>query len=511
MSPEVHRLFEAAIGMPQEVRASYLQNETDDAEVRQEVLSLIAHDAGAERFFGEALESAAASVLTDLDLTPGSRIGAFSIVRMLGRGGMGAVYLARRADGSFEQTVAIKVIQAPNPTPHLLERFQQERQILARLNHSNIARLLDGGETAAGLPYFVMEYVAGQEVDQYCDGKLLDLRSRLRLLLDIAAAVQCAHEHLVVHRDLKPANILVGEDGVPKLLDFGIAKVLDPLSGSGSPVFTRVLTPEYASPEQVRGDVITTAADIYSLGAVLYRLLTGRPPHSIKNLAPLDAARRISEQEVSIPAEVPAEIGAILRKSLHTDPRRRYRSADELTNDIQRYLAGQPVLAVADSVGYKTSKFLRRNWIPVLAASAVALALTIGAGIAIWQARRAERRFAEVRQLSNQFLFEFEGAIHNVSGATKARALVIKTAQEYLDRLAAEAGRDPELIHELADAYFKLGDVQGGTVEGNIGDNKAALASYRRAVALRESVHDSTSVRNQDQGPIPEGPDQSRE
>jgi eukaryotic-like serine/threonine-protein kinase len=487
----VHRLFEAASDLSPEHRIEYLQNHTDDPEVRREVLSLLAHDALAEPFFAVALESAASSVLSDLDLRPGTRIGAFTIVRMLGCGGMGAVYLATRADGAFEQTVAVKVIQSPNPTSLLLERFQRERQILARLNHPNIARLLDGGETSAGSPYFVMEYVSGREIDRYCDDHLLDLQCRLRLFLNVSSAVQYAHQNLVVHRDLKPGNILVGEDGIPKLLDFGIAKVLDPVSEPMARVSTRVLTPEYASPEQVRGDAITTAADIYSLGAVLYRLLTGGPPHMVEGLAPLEAARKISEQEVPPASNVPPDVSAILTKALHTDPQHRYRSADELSNDIQRYLDGKPVLAASDSFAYKTAKFLRRHWIPVLAVSVVVLALTTGAGVAIWQGRRAERRFAEVRQLSNTFLFEFEGAIHNVPGTTKARELVIKTAQQYLNRLAMEAGRDPELIHELAEAYQKLGDVQGSTVEGNTGDSKSALDSYRRALTLRNSVKDA--------------------
>jgi eukaryotic-like serine/threonine-protein kinase len=495
VSPEVHRLFQEACTLPPGQRTKYLQSQTADAEVHREVLSLLAHDALAEPFFAEALESAASSVLLDLDLSPGTRIGSFTIVRMLGRGGMGAVYLAKRTDGSFEQTVAIKVIQSPNPMSPLLARFQQERQILARLNHPNIARLLDGGETPAGLPYFVMEYVPGQEIDAYCGKRALDLRARLRLFLHVSAAVQYAHENLVVHRDLKPGNILVGDDGEPKLLDFGIAKVLDPLSGptalTSIPISTRVLTPEYASPEQVRGDAITTAADIYSLGAVLYRLLTGRPPHVVEHLSPLGAARRISEQDAPVATNVPTDVGAILQKALHTDPRHRYRSADEFSTDIQRFLDGRPVLAASDSVAYRTAKFLRRHWIPVVAISAIVLALTAGAGVAIWQGRRAERRFSEVRQLSNKFLFEFEGAIHNVSGTTKARELVIKTAQEYLDRLATDAGRDPELIHELAEAYHKLGNVQGSPLEGNTGDSKAALASYRRAVALRDSVGDA--------------------
>lgn len=344
-----------------------------------------------------------------------------------------------------------------------------------------------------------MEYVPGQEIDAYCDKNALDLRARLRLFLHVSAAIQYAHENLVVHRDLKPGNILVGADGEPKLLDFGIAKVLDPLSEAATPISTRVLTPEYASPEQVRGDAITTAVDIYSLGAVLYRLLTGRPPHLVEHLSPLDAARRISEHDAPVATNVPADVGAILQKALHTDPRHRYRSADEFSSDIQRYLDGRPVLAASDSVGYRTAKFLRRHWVPVVAITTIVLALTVGAGVAIWQGRRAERRFAEVRQLSNRFLFEIEGAIHDVSGTIKARQLIIQTAQEYLDRLANDAGHDPELIHELAEAYHRLGNVQGSTAEGNTGDSKAALASYHRALALRDSVGDehasATNVR----------------
>ncbi len=207
--------------LPPDQRAEYLENQTTEPEVRQAVLALLAHDDLAEPFFEDLFGSAAASVLREMDLRPGTHVGAFTIVRMLGRGGMGAVYLAERTDGRFEHTVAIKVIQSPNPDPRLLERFQQERQILARLNHPNIARLFDGGETPAGSPYFVMEYVSGEEVDRYCDRHAYDLKSRLRLIQDVCAAVQYAHENLVVHRDLKPSNILVGRRRLAiKLLDF---------------------------------------------------------------------------------------------------------------------------------------------------------------------------------------------------------------------------------------------------------------------------------------------------
>lgn len=494
MNREVSRLFEAASGLPAGERAAFLSGPTVDPEVRREVLSLLAHDALAEPFFADAFESAASSLHAEPDFAPGSRIGAFMIVRMLGQGGMGVVYLATRSDGSFEQTVAIKVIRVAEPAAQVLERFQQERQILARLSHSNIARLLDGGETPAGLPYFVMEHVPGQDIDRYCNKAGLNLRQRMHLFLRVASAVQHAHEHLVIHRDLKPGNILVGDDGEPKLLDFGIAKVVDPRSGPTAAVSTRLLTPEYASPEQVRGGAITTATDIYCLGGVLYRLLTGALPHAIADLSPLDAVLRIVEQEVPRASNLPFDVAAILEKALHTDPARRYRSADELSKDLERYLDGEPVLAVRDSMGYRAAKFLRKRWIPVSAFAAVILALTVGAAVAISQARRAEHRFAEVRQLSNKFLFEFEEAIHNIAGATKARELLVKTAQEYLDRLAADArggifqNKDPELIRELAYAYQKLGDIQGSPIDGNTGNTKGGLESYRKAVSLLDSA-----------------------
>ena len=287
--------------------------------VLQEVLSLLAHDRSADSFFATAFGSAAVSIQKRHGSPSRRTDRTFTIVRMLGRGGMGAVYFATRSDGSFEQNVAIKVIHSTSATASLLDRFQQERQILARLSHPNIAHLLDGGQTPAGLPYFVMEYVSGQHIDRYCDQAALSLRDRLVLFQQIASAVQHAHEHLIVHRALKPANILVGDDGTPKLLDYGIAKVIDPLASQTAAGSTGVMTPEYASPEQIRGDGITTSSDIYSLGAVLYKLTTGKPQHVLRDLSPLDAARK-SEQEAPRATGVPADVAAILAKALHTDP-----------------------------------------------------------------------------------------------------------------------------------------------------------------------------------------------
>jgi tetratricopeptide (TPR) repeat protein len=489
----MQRLFDAALRVPEHQRRAFLDSQTDDAELRREVLSLVFHDALAEPFFEDAIRSEAASICSSLDLAPGAAIGAYRIVSVLGRGGMGAVYLAERADGAFEQRVAIKVIQSRGPSAFLLERFQQERQILARLSHPNIATLFDGGPCPDGSPYFVMEYVSGQSIDLFCDRAALPLSDRLRLFLKVCDAVRYAHQNLIVHRDLKPANILVNANGQPKLLDFGIAKVLDPVGTGIAQTSTRVMTPEYASPEQVRGDPISTSTDIYSLGAVLCRILSGSPPHELAGRSPLEAARAIAEAQPLAFHQLPADINAILQKALHNDPSRRYRTVDELSGDIQRFLEGHAVLAAPDSWAYRVRKFVRRNWIAVGAMAAVFAALTAGAGVALWQARRAERRFDEVRKLANTFLFDFESAIHNISGATSARLLVVKTAGEYLERLAAEAHGERNLIRELADSYKKLGDAEGSAVDGNVGQIPAALGHYRRGMALRDSIKDDAA------------------
>jgi eukaryotic-like serine/threonine-protein kinase len=493
MNPEIQRLFEAALDVPEKSRTAFVESQTSDPALRNEVLSLLLHEKSAETFFEVAVRSEASSLVSSRDWQAGREVGNYRIVSMLGRGGMGAVYLAERADGNFEQRVAVKVIQSAIPAGFLLDRFQKERRILAQLNHPNIAGLFDGGKTADGSPYFIMEYVAGESIDTYGARLQLSLNDRLKLFLKVSEAVQYAHQNLIVHRDLKPANILVNADGQPKLLDFGMAKVLDGAESGDNQASTRVMTPEYASPEQIRGDRITTSTDIYSLGAVLYTLLSGKPPHCIGNLSPLKAAQAIAAADFVPIESIPSDINAVLKKALHTDPVRRYRSVDEFTGDIVRYLETRPVLAAPDSWGYRVTKFMRRNWVAGGAIAAVITALGIGIGIAMWQARRAERQFSNVRRLANTFLFDFETAIHNVSGTTKARLLVVNTATEYLNRLDAEAGGDRQLLRELADSYKKLGDIQGKLTVGNVGQYKDAVTSYRKSLALRDTLGDERS------------------
>jgi tetratricopeptide (TPR) repeat protein len=497
MNAEIERLFEAALDIPPVRWAEFLSQHCADAEVRREVELLLRHDSGAESFLAQAVAGEAVSVVELLSLPHGRRIGPYRILSVAGRGGMGVVYLAERADGKFDQRVAIKVAQA-GLGASFADRLQQECRVLASLEHPNIARLLDAGVTDDGSPYFVMEYVAGHPIDRFCDERKLSPRERVQLMLPVCEAVQFAHQKLIVHRDLKPDNIQVTGEGIPKLLDFGIAKVLSEAPAAAPETVTRILTPEYGSPEQVRGELAGTATDIYSLGGVLYKLLTGAAPHRIEGKSPVDTLRAICEEDVRQPSslrpELAGDLDHILQMALRKEPQRRYSSAEQFAADLRRWLADEPVLASPDTVWYRSGKFVRRHWLGLTAVAIVLLALVAGAAVAIWQARRAERRFEDVRHLANVFLFDFEQSIHNVAGATKARQLLVKTALEYLASLSKEASGDPALTHELAAAYEKVGDIQGQPNAGNVGHTEGAVESYRHAVALRQSLHDAESA-----------------
>ncbi len=496
MNAEIERLFEAALDIPAAHRPQFLSQHCADAEVRREVELLLEHDRGAETYLAQAVAGEAASVVRGLAFARGQRVGAYSILSVVGRGGMGTVYLAERADGKFDQRVAIKVVPA-GADGTFAARLQQECRILATLEHPNVARLLDAGATGDGMPYFAMEYIAGQPIDRFCDDRKLSARERIQLMLPVCEAVQFAHQKLVVHRDLKPDNILVTAAGIPKLLDFGIAKVLSEAPAALPATATRILTPEYGSPEQVRGESAGTTTDIYGLGGVLYKLLIGAAPHRIEGKSPVDTLRLICEEDPRPPSslrpELAGDLDHILQMALRREPQRRYSSAEQLAADLRRWLGGEPVLASPDTIWYRTGKFLKRHWLGVAAAAIVLLALTIGAGVATWQARRAERRFAEVRHLANVFLFDFEDSIHSLPGATRARQLLVKTALEYLRSLSRDAAGDPVLTRELAAAYEKVGDIQGGPGAGNVGSTVDAVASYQQAIGLLEALHDPAS------------------
>ena len=397
-------------------------------------------------------------------------------------------------------------------------RFRQERQILARLQHPNIATVLDGGTTEDGEPYLVMEHVEGRPITEYCAERALGTRDRLALFRTVCGAVHYAHQNLIVHRDIKPANVLVDGQGVPKLLDFGIAKLLasgvDPDSAPTATMLP-LMTPEYASPEQVKGLPVTTASDVYSLGVLLYELLAGRRPYEVRADSLEAIVRTVCETEPKAPsdfvgdrtagrpclrdsalaAELRGDLDTIVLKALRKEPERRYLSALELSEDLRRHLDGLPVKARADTFGYRASKFVRRHRTAVAAATLVLLSLIGGIVTTIRQARiaeanrqRAERRFADVRDLATSFLFDIHDEIRELPGSTQVRQQLVETAQEYLDDLAREAAGDMGLERDLAAAYERLGDVQGGALSANLGDMTAALESYGKAAAIRESL-----------------------
>jgi tetratricopeptide (TPR) repeat protein len=481
-----------------------------DAALRAEVESLLAEaDAAGGPPIAAVVADAAARFLhpgEDPDLREGDRIGPYRIVREIGRGGMGTVFLAERDDDQFHKRVAIKLVTRGMDTADLLRRFRHERQILAHLDHPYIARLLDGGSTDDGRPYLVMEYVEGTQVTAYCAARRFGIRHRIELFRKVCAAVQSAHQKLVVHRDLKPGNILVDADGSPKLLDFGIAKLLDP---AGAPEATVVamgqqrLTPDYASPEQVRGEAITTATDVYSLGVVLYELLTGVRPHRLHSLTPAGIERAICIDEPERPSTASrqaraaaaaglaplqrSDLDSIVLMAMQKDPGRRYASAAELSDDLHRYLQGQPVIAREDTVVYRAWKFIGRHRAAVAAAALLVAILAAGIAVSTIQARRAERRFNEVRRLARAVLFDMHDAIRDLQGATKARAILVTTAIEYLDGLASEAAGDPGIQLELAEAYLRVGQIQGA-IDASLGQIDEALASYRKAVTIADAL-----------------------
>ncbi|HEY2866196.1 MAG TPA: serine/threonine-protein kinase [Pyrinomonadaceae bacterium] len=530
--------FNAANDLPEVERSAFLDR--CDEDLRQEIEHLLRASDEAGAFINEpAVVDLGLTGNDNLDVYIGKEIDSYLIVRVIAHGGMGTVYLANRSDASFEKQFAIKVIKRGMDTNAVLKRFMMERQILAQLQHPNIANLVDGGTTADGVPYFVMEYVEGSPVNKFCDEHALDIDERLALFRKICSVISYAHQNLIVHRDLKPSNIMVTDDGTPKLLDFGIAKLLRPDwsldTNEATATMFRVMTPEYASPEQLCGQPITTASDVYSLGVVLYELLCGRRPIKIEGRLPEEAAKIVWTEEPLKPSSVvssnlpvvedtngelgrgtvvkPAmtnsrslrgDLDNIILKALAKESERRYQSVHEFSEDIRRHLEGMPVTATADSLSYRLAKFTKRHRTVVVAGVFVLFTLIAATSVTTWQTvvakrerDRAERRFKDVRNLANSFLFDFHDSIADLKGATKAREMVVKTAQEYLDSLSQEAGDDPELLWELSTAYLKLGDAQGRPGFSRTGDTGAAFESYERSLDLRRRLVNKEPTNNE--------------
>ncbi len=500
---EVKAVLAAVLEAEPGERERTLSHLCPDPELRREVESLLAVEDRAEAVL-QTSAAPGAILRAELSSVPPESIGAYKIVRELGRGGMGVVYLGERADGEFRKQVAIKLITTGRFDPGLQKRFRRERQILARFEHPGIARFIDGGATAEGQPYFVMEYVEGQPLLEYCESHALSIPQKLDLFLSICDTVAHAHGSLIVHRDLKPSNILVDAAGHPKLLDFGLARVLDSetspentderLTQAGVPI----LTPAYASPEQVRGEPFAVSGDVYSLGVILFELLSGRRPYDVSNASVLEMMRIVCEREplalsaasddLALKRKLRGDLESIAAKALEKDPRRRYQGVSEFSADLRRYLDGQPVRARNATFAYRAGKLLRRHRVAIPSTALAAILILTFAGVAIFEAIRSERRFQEVRSLAHSVMFDLHDAIAPLPGSTKARALLVSSALDYLERLSRESGNDPRLAREIALGYKRVGTVQGYSPESNLGNSKAALESFKKSGAIFEKL-----------------------
>ncbi|MGH9582626.1 MAG: protein kinase domain-containing protein [Bryobacteraceae bacterium] len=504
--PEVKEILERALVIPAAERELFLSGACrGDPELLREVEQYLACNTWAKALLPEGgLEE---TVFDDEGVQNTSlpeHVGPYRIVREIGRGGMGIVYLAERDDGEFHRAVAIKLIQSGVRNADFAKLFLRERQILAQLEHPNIARLLDGGTTPGGQPYYAMEFVGGVPLQEYCALHALAPRQKLELFLSICAAVAYAHRKLIIHRDLKPQNILITADGTPKLLDFGLAKLLADGSPSGEHTTgAMLLTPSHASPEQIKGEPLTVATDVYSLGVLLYELLSGEHPYGYC-AGPIGAAIAVLEAPPrpmrGRGVNIPADLENIVLVALRKEPERRYVTVDAFSEDIRRYLAGYPVRAAGDSLGYRFGKFTKRHRWTLSAALAAVLVLAIS-GVMTWRAKQqTELRFQQIRGLAHSVVFEIHDAIADLPGSTPAQRLLVADALQYLNALARDRGNDPGLMFELAQDYKKIGDAQGSPSQPNLGDRAGALASYRKArqllIELRQRNPADTDVEN---------------
>ena len=535
---QMMELFALAGELPPAERGALLAREcADRPELLAELESLLELHAEAEAmgFLNEpALNEVArqTALETTQDSRTGELLGRYRILKLLGEGGMAEVYLAE--DTELHRNVALKMIKGIR-TEELLDHFAKERRILAHLNHESIARLLDAGTSAAGVPFLVMEYVDGTPITEHCDRKGLSIAARLELFRVVCTAVQYAHQSVVIHRDLKPSNILVTAEGQVKLLDFGIARLLDSsVSFEATGALFPALTPEYASPEQIRGEVTTTATDVYSLGVVLYESLTGSRLYELKRQTTGELLKAVCEQEPRRPSTTEAsprvaeieggveklrrrlrgDLDHIVLKALRKTPEARYPTVEQFSDDIGRHLEGLPVMARRRTFLYSATRFVRRHRTAVIAAGFLLLTLLGGVVATSWEAHvaraqraRAERRFNDVRKLANSFLFEFHDSLEKIPGTLAARQLILKRALQYLDGLAQESGDDLPLNSDLAEAYDRLGNAhlgrgrlvrgasQGSQHQPEVGGGPTSQSILSRAVVQQLHVRSGSHER----------------
>jgi tRNA A-37 threonylcarbamoyl transferase component Bud32/tetratricopeptide (TPR) repeat protein len=471
-APQLLReLFSAAIELAEPERSRFLDEHcAGSPELRDTLERLVRADLSAEAhplwqllaFHVEARHLAVE------DQPPPCSLGPYRILARIGSGGMGDVFLAERDYDDVRRQVAIKIIRCALLDHEIVRRFLQERQILARLEHPNIARMLDAGRTPDGMPYLVLEFVDGIPIDQYIVAHSLPARARIALFQDICEAVAYAHRNLIVHRDLKPRNILVTAEGCPKLLDFGIAKLLSEASDSEA-TLAAPMTRAYASPEQLADGNVTTASDIYSLGVILYELIAGE---------------KMSTPRPRLKGDLESVIGMALRH----EPERRYSSAGELAEDAVRAAEGYPVRARPDTLAYRARRFIARRRVETAVVVAMAAAIGAACAVAFSQYRSASERFNQAHTIANSFLFDVYDTIADLPGTTNARMVVARRAEQYLNVLSQQRSSDLTLRRDLAASYRKLGDILGRPFAPNLGNTAAALENYRKAAALLEGI-----------------------
>ncbi len=506
---QVKQILHEAADLPAATRLAYVEQASGgDPDIMAEVESLLASFDQAEAFLEDAPIKLGAFADSPLeDKFEGRWIGEYHVAKLIAQGGMGSVYLAEKQMDGVPLQVALKVIRFTGNHEYLARRFRLERQILARLAHENILRLIDGGVTGDGLPYIVTEYLDAQNLEEWLASAKPSLSTRLDLFQRICDAVAYAHRNLIVHGDLKPSNILVTRDGTAKLVDFGIARLLqakdttDPNAAQPTITMSGALTPWWASPEQLRGEPLSIESDCYELGRILFFILCGKPPFDFSGMSTQDILDRLKHHappkpsEVSGDARLAGDLDNIAFKALEFEREQRYRGADVLGNDIERHLQSRPVSARPHTVAYRLQKFVRRNRGSVVMAGSAGVALALAIATALYQAREARRnyesareKFFQLRSLANTLVFDADDALAQLPGATPVRAKLVKSALGYLDELSRQDGKDARLKEELAGAYEKIGDILGRPGTQNLGQVGEALQSYRKSESLREEI-----------------------
>jgi len=502
----IQDIFQAALDLPLSERGEYVARACGgDEDLRSEVSSLLANDRDDTR----TLHSLVASDLKGLAEAASSpeiglRVGPYRLVRELDSGGMGIVYLAVRSDEQYFQIVAVKMVRKGMESPALLQRFRAERQILATLTHPNIGAILDGGETEDGRPYIVMEYVEGQPITQASETRGLPIRQRIELFRSVCSAVHYAHQKLVIHRDIKPSNVMVTSEGVVKLIDFGISKPLAPELIPGELVPTeggqRLFTPDYASPEQLLGQTLTTATDIYSLGVLLFELLTGSRPYTLRDLSPGVAERIVCEQENRKPSSVreiskrtrkdlAGDLDTIVLKAMDKDPSRRYPSANDLNEDLIRFLEGKPILAKRATPIYRLSKFVARHRTASLMAGVAFIVLASSILFTCMQSRAADARLRQVQTLADSAISAMTEKLQQSSASVELQASLFRSTIAYLNQLRQSSENDPRLLLNLSKAYGRVGDLEGSPFVASLGNSENAITSYREALRTAIAAH----------------------